>query len=229
MQLQKYEAAKSSVLRACDLDANDSENWLVLSSILRLQQQPDEAGKSLQRWKDLNERHATLAPADRDLTVEHANSMARVFASIYRSMAVVYQSKGQLDKSQTCFQQSLAVYHNDAQALAGLAALHRRVGNLVKAVESNRKLLQIQPNEHAHYQNLANLAMEMGRPDVAEAVLRLACLRMPQNGTSYLTLARLLLLLKKNPQALQAAQLAHDKLRNAEAAELLQIARNSVN
>ncbi len=220
LQQQKLQESQRSVDTAIKLDSQNAELWLLLNQILTLQKKPQEAAIALQRWQEQKER-----PSEETLELsfeaKHSLSMARVFSSSFRSMAALYQTHGGSAAAHRMYESAVKVNPLDAAALTAWASQFRKEGNISKAIEFNRRLLQLQPQEPAHYQNYANLCMEATQPREAEAALRLACMNLPNDGKMHLLLARFLLLLNKPVEAVAPARTASQILRSGEAEEVL--------
>ncbi len=220
-QLQKQLPAEceQSARRAIEQSADNLEAWTLRGRALALLKRPDEAKEALARVKELNAKNAErLKPS---FEVAHAQSMSKVYGSAFRSMAILFDTKGNPNKAASMYQLAMQADPEDWVALGKWAALLRKLGEFEQAAQLHKRLVAQQPMEQAHYQNLANMSMELNRPRDAEAALRLACLRMPSNGNCHLILARFLLLLNKPSEAAQAARTAYDILKTDEAAQLL--------
>lgn len=220
LQQQKLPESQQSITRAIELGSQDAELWLWLSQCLSLQQKPTEAATALKRWQETKSRpnHETL---ELSFETKHSLEMARMFSNSFRSLAAFYQDHGDLQAAHRMYESALNVNPWEAAALTAWANLFRKEGNNSKALQLNRKLLRLQPQEPAHYQNYANLCMQALQPQAAEAVLRLGCLNLPNDGNLQLLLARFLLLLNQPNEAVGPARIASQILRSREAEDVL--------
>lgn len=227
LQQNKVDEAKENAKKAIELEPTEPENWLLLNRIATMQKQTEEAHHALTRWRSLKEK-ADLVQPKKPFEIQHPESMAKVFGSAFRSLAILHQAKGNLPTANAMFERALEADPQNAVTLADWAGLQRQVGNYDKAAELNRRLLRLKPLEVVHYQNLANISMELNLPLDAEAALRLACLRIPTNGNCQLLLARFLLLAEKPEEAVAPARRAVQMLRNSEAETVLKQSQNAI-
>ncbi len=216
LQQQAYEACEASVRKALELDANNIQAWTLLGRVLTLLKRTDQAKEAIARTAEL--KKASLGQPS-DMTLDE--STAKVYGAAFRSLAILLQTKANTDQANSMFALGLQADPEDWLALGKWAALLRKLGELEQAATFERRLIVAQPEEIAHYQNLANLSMELGRPREAEAALRLACLKLPGNGQCRLMLARFLVFLNKPNEAVKFAQAAHELLNSEESAQLL--------
>lgn len=225
LQQQKYAESEQSLRKAIELEAGNVDAWSHLGRVLSLQKRPDEAKAALARARELT----TSKPANSSESFEtaHAQSMTKVFGSAYRSLALLYQAKGDTNKAHAMFRQTMEADPTDWVALGKWAALMRGLGEFEQAAQLHKQLVKRDPMEAAHYQNLANISMELNRPRDAEAALRLACLRRPGDGNSHLLLARFLLLTNKPAEAIEPARAAAKLLDSDEAKQLVELYEQS--
>lgn len=225
IQQQKWAESEQSIRKAIELEAGNVDAWTHLGRVLSLQKRPDEAKTALARARELT----TSKPANASESFEtaHAQSMTKVIGSAYRSLALLYQAKGNANKAHAMFRQTMEADPSDWVALGKWAALMRGLGEFEQAAQLHKQLVKRDPTEAAHYQNLANISMELNRPRDAEAALRLACLRRPSDGNSHLLLARFLLLTNKPAEAIEPAQAAAKLLDSDEAKRLVELCEPS--
>lgn len=219
LQQRKSAQAESSVRKAIQQNASYAEAWQVLHQALKLQRREDESKAALEQWNKYKSQNRV-----RDATTfddEMASSMTKIFGSCFRSLAVVYQSNGNKEIAQTLYQRAILANPRDASAILGWANLLRSAGDFRSAIELNRRLVRLQPDDYLNYQNVANLSMELSRPRDAEAALRLACQRMPENGNAHLALANFLLFLNKPGEAKAPANRAKQLLGTSESESLV--------
>ncbi len=219
LQQRKVEQAESSVRKAIQQNASNAEAWQVLHQALKLQRREEESKSALERWEKLKSQ-----PRVRDATTfddELASSMTTIFGSCFRSLAVVYQSNGNTELAQAMYQRAILANPRDTATLLGWANMLRSAGDFRSAIELNKRLVRLQPEDYLNYQNVATLAMELSRPRDAEAALRLACKRMPENGNAHLALANFLLFLNKPGEAKAPAIRAKELLGTSESDSLV--------
>lgn len=225
LQLQKYAESEQSLRKAIELETGNADAWSQLGRVLSLQKRPEEAKTALTRAREVT----TSKPVSSSESFEaaHAQSMAKVIGSAYRSLALLYQAKGNTNKAHAMFQQAMEADPTDWIALGKWAALMRGLGEFEQAAQLHKQLVKRDPMEAAHYQNLANVSMELDRPRDAEAALRLASLRRPSDGNSHLLLARFLLLTNKPAEAIEPARAAAKLLDSDEAKRLVDLCEQS--
>lgn len=192
-QQRRFDEALEFAEKSRQLADDNPELWLLMSQILKALKKTEPMQAAQKRWSELSilKQKSNIG---RDFEVEHSKSMSQLLAGIFRSIAAVYLEKSStnadsihtsnLDRAESLYQQALQLEVTDPHALAGLAGIERRKGNYLQAMDYNRRLIQLEPAQIAHYQNLANLAMELNQPAIAEATLRLACCRNPSDRKS---------------------------------------------
>lgn len=221
VQLQQRNSAQaeSSVRKAIKQNSTNAEAWQVLHQALKLQRRDDESKAALEQWNKYKSQNRV-----RDATTfddEMASSMTKIFGSCFRSLAVLYESNGNKKVAQSMYQRAIWANPRDTSAILGWTNMLRSAGDFRTAIELNRRLVRLQPDEYLNYQNVANLSMELSRPRDAEAALRLACRRMPENGNAHLVLANFLLFLNKPGEAKAPANRAKQLLGTSESESLV--------
>ena len=221
LQLGKYLQAEQSGLKAIELSQTEIDAWLLLQQAYSLQRKQAAAESATQRWKDLSGKLDARPGTNSFDEMLHVAKL-RLFASTFRSIAVLYQTNQNYDAAQTVLEKSLQLSPQDPVTLSAWVGLLHHQGDFESAAVANRLLMRLQPLEFNHYQNSANLSMEEGKPVEAEAALRLACMRLPTHGYAQLSLARFLLFMNRTIEAQAAAQMADNILNSAASKELLQ-------
>jgi len=84
------------------------------------------------------------------------------FLNTYNTLGVVYQRHGKTQHAERAFRYVLAREPANAAALANLAALERRQGNLTAAGAFERELAQVEGRPPFYFFSLAQQAMERG-------------------------------------------------------------------
>lgn len=219
LQQRKIAEAESSVRKAIELSASNAEAWQVLHQALKLQRRDDESRAALEQWN--THRPQTRVREATTFDDEMTSSMTKIFGSCFRSLAVLHESNGNKHVAQSMYQHAISANPRDSTAILGWAKMLRIAGDFRSAMELNRRLIRLQPDEFLNYQNVANLSMELSRPRDAEAALRLACRRMPEIGNAHLVLAKFLLFLNKPGEAKEPANRAMQLLRTSESESLV--------
>ncbi len=227
LQQNQLAEAKQCATRAIEIDADLAQAWLLLHQLAVLQRETVEAREAFARWTALTKVRPKI---DQETSFDeaHSQNMGMVYGSIFRSIATLYLSLGNLPQALTHLDLAIEINPRDTIALAARANQWRRIGDFQRAAELNRLLIRMQPLEAAHYQNLANLCMQLNQPLDAEATLRLACQRLPLNGQLHLALAQFLLYLGKPEEALAPARIAAKHLNSNAAHDILNSVQNAV-
>ncbi len=99
LQLESYADSEASVRQALANDQSNVEAWLALGQALNLQQRKEEAKSAAAKAAELKRAQPPVAPFER----AHAQEMSKVYGSAFRSMALLYQTKGDTAKANTMF------------------------------------------------------------------------------------------------------------------------------
>ena len=91
----------------------------------------------------------------------------------YLMLGVRYIQQGWLENAESALLQSLQ-YQEDHQAHVYLAKLYQRMGDIRQAVESQRRVIELNPVYPGHYRELAQLLEQTGDDEGAQAAIQKA-------------------------------------------------------
>ena len=139
--------------RAVELDPNFAAAYVSMSTVYGISHEPERAAENIRKAYELREK---VSERER-LSIE---------SSYY------WIETGELDKEVQTLEMWQQTYPRDTGPPNSLGASYRRLGNSEKALEEDRELLRVAPEETNTYRDFAVDYVNLGRLDEADAMFK---------------------------------------------------------
>lgn len=189
MQRQQFSAAESSFRKAIEHGDCATSTLNALTTALSRQGKLDEV-KILQAELETRKR-AGKADSSGSFQTEYEDAIRMVASPNLKLAAAVARANNRMAIAENWLLQAMAMAPEDASILMELSSLYRQMNRGQDALIVHQKLLQMQPRNVLNYTNLASVATQMGRVELAEAVLIEAAVKFPDIAFPCGELARL--------------------------------------
>ena len=209
LQQGDYADAELYLRKSIELDGASEPAHIALCQSLALQKKSIEANDTRRDLDELRNQNQSKKTAFEEV---HRQTFQRFACSTFRSIAILYQDHGDLKSTEQWFERAIRMDPADLQTLSLLANYNRKLGDFETAAEMYRRIVHFQPELISNFTNLANLCMEAGNAQLAEATLRLAAERNVGSGVSHLQLAKFLLLVNRPADAVAPARRAAQEM-----------------
>src|SRR5690606_27304884 len=178
--------------------------WLALLRQLRQMHRMDEAVELAQRatrrfplapavWHELAEIHHERGDADRRIRALHKILKINPDLSpAARELAHAYEQQGDLARSASVMEQTLARDPLDHLSHAFLADTYWKLGRREAAIERLKQALRLSPEFAWAWDQLAEWTRQIGRPDLPRALARALTAEQSGKPQTWLALARIL-------------------------------------
>lgn len=206
--VEDFSTAEQEARRAIALGQQERESYIALSNALLRQGKREEA----------IEIRRDLPPAESKLLVDDAmyKDSFRQFATHSYSLLATQLSKKNLEsEAEQQLLHALSLEPESVKVLVSLADLYYRQQKLPAALAVRERLTQVEPNEPLHFQNIASIAIAMGKTATADQALTQAA-EIDDSGNADLLLTQLCLGLGNYQKAVAAAERSVEQLRTAD-------------
>lgn len=189
MQLQRVESAERAFRKSLELGGNTKAVQMMLANALARQGKTEEATQ----LRSLSEVTSSAAAKDRSPGFDtiYLTNLRALAVKLFQigSRAAIENDKPLL--AEEWLLRTLAIEPNDLSTYMELSAVYRRTKRLKEALEVQEKLLELQPKNVLNHINLASVASQLGRYDLAERVLTEATLVSPEVAFPFAELAKI--------------------------------------
>jgi tetratricopeptide (TPR) repeat protein len=120
----------------------------------------------------------------------------------YLLLSRLQEIDGQTEEARATFEQGIAASPENLIIRMRMVQFYARQKDTAAAIDAVRELIRLKPDEFSYRVSLANLFIQSGESEQAEAVLREAIAVDPTDSNRYLTLARFLAAQKGNDAAI---------------------------
>jgi predicted Zn-dependent protease len=191
VQLGKFAEAESSLLRAIQ-DGGTSESIYFLLATATARQGKSEAAAEYRQEFTL--RKARSAPgADQPFQLRYDAEMRRIAVSATCQAGAIHGRQGSADEAERLLLRALHLDPANPVVCGELAMFYRGAGRMGDALVLHHRLVEIEPENAAHYANLASISLQLGDFDLAERTLKELIGRRPDVSLGYSSLAQLYL------------------------------------
>ncbi|MCI0357655.1 MAG: tetratricopeptide repeat protein [Planctomycetaceae bacterium] len=205
LQLGRLEDAKSSIDSAIRIEPQSSAARFAAANIctrLGASAEADEHRRRMEKTKAARQRDRL--PFEK----EYERTMRGFVSAIFAAMAVEYDAQGESAEAEHWCRRSIELVPDSLEPLRLLVGVYYRQGHIGKAYVVQRRLMELEPGNVLNYSNFANLALQLGRAEEAEAALVQATRVAPQNAQIRRSLAALYMQRGELTKARDAAQRA---------------------
>ena len=169
MQLQQFSAAESSIKKAIELGDRSTSTLNVLTTALSRQGKLDDV-KILQAELETRKKTGKADSSD-SFQAEYAVAFRKLASPLLKMASAVAKANNGTAIAEDWLLQAMAMAPEDASILMELSSLFRQLNRNEDALKVHQKLLQMQPSNILNYINLASVATQLGRWELAEEVL----------------------------------------------------------
>ena len=184
----KLAEAEASLRKAIELGSKIASAYFALGNACARQGKQEEAAKYRELFQQLSasepmesqERYKILSTAE-----------ARRIAVVTLCEAAAVHSWGEdFLEAERLFLRALALDPANADTCRALAAVYRSARKAAEERVVQRRLVDLEPRRFMNYVDLAKISAELGDPESAEAMLKLAVAVRPEAAEGYATLAQ---------------------------------------
>lgn len=189
LQMQRVESAEQAFRKAIELGGNVKTVQIMLANTLTRQGKTEEAAKL----------RTLSAEANSEVAKDQSPGFDSIYLQSLRGLAVkLFQigsraasANGKQLLADEWLMRAIAIEPSDLTSYMELSALYRRSNRMQQALEVQKKLLELQPNNVINHINLASVASQLGRYDLAERVLSDATRVNPDVAFPFAELAKI--------------------------------------
>ncbi len=195
VQLQRFESAERAFRKAIECGGKPTSLQIMLSNVLTRQGKTEEASK-LRSGPE-----STDAPISTNPSTGSTGSTGfdNLYLKTLRGLAVKLFSigsraaieNGNPTLAEQWLLRSVAIEPKDLTAYMELSAVYRRTNRFQQALSVQEKLLELQPDNVLNHINLASVASQLGRYDIAERTLSEATRVSPNVAFPFAELAKI--------------------------------------
>lgn len=189
MQLQRIESAETAFRKAIELGGDSKSLQIMLANSLTRQGKTQEAQQLPSNTKISN----PIPSKDQLPTFEitYLKTLKGLAVRLFQigSQAAIANGKPLL--AEEWLLRTIAIEPSDLSTYMDLSAVYRRTNRLKEALEVQERLLELQPKNVLNHINLASVASQLGRYDLAERVLSEATVISPEVAFPFAELARI--------------------------------------
>jgi len=199
LQLGQFAAAEQSLEQAAARGAAPGSVLFALATVCARQDKHEKAAMYREQFQRLKEVESAAQVSS--FQSSYDTEMRRIAVGTLCRMATVKEKHDEPDAAEQQFLRACQLDPFNPLVCTEMVTFFRRRGRLADARVAQERLLETEPDQVAHYLNLASLSSELGDPGRAESALQQLIALRPELGVGYATLARLYLSQQQFDQA----------------------------
>ncbi len=190
-QLRRFETAEKAFRRAIELGDSSKSTQIMLANVLARLGRVTEA----QEVRVEIENRDKIAKQGDSITFEasYQKTLRGLAVRFFKLGSQIALANRKPLKAEGWLLRTIAIAPNDLSTYMELSAVYRRSNRLEEALEVQERLLELQPQNVLNYVNLASVASQLGKNDLAEKVLLEATKTNPEVAFPYAELAKIYL------------------------------------
>ncbi|MFO7906315.1 MAG: tetratricopeptide repeat protein [Planctomycetota bacterium] len=188
-QLQQYEAAEQSLLKAVELGEKSSEVYFALANACQRQGKVEEATEYREQFSELKKKE-TGPSKGKPFQAIYQQALRPVVVSTLTSSAAIHAEQGRDAAAERLFLRANALAPDNRQVLDELVTYYRKRARGADAMVVQERLVELQPEHVIYHLNLASIASHMGDWKTAESALEHARKLAPDHVLPYIGLAQ---------------------------------------
>lgn len=221
IQVRRFQEAEGSLRQAMKLGEAGGQLLVALNTSLLRQGKNQEASGVRKQLADMRSHEKSQAES---VGGRYQTGYTEIFqhnsALWHAAGASVYLDHGERGRAETHLRRAISLAPQQIRNYVPLVSLYHRDGRLADAIVVLQRLTVLQPDKILYYLNLATIAGQLGKEDLAESVLQQAVPR-DTSGAAHFQLAKIYVSQGRTTEAREAAETAAERIQNVDAYLLL--------